>query len=105
MNNPEPKIKWVDIVSFNAEKDAAKVVARCILEAGEIRFEGEDFIIDNIKTGVPSVSDAKLITPQDGEKFLKALSDQYRSAYLFATDVQSGDAVKDFKIPPMKKVE
>lgn len=88
--------KWVDIMRVDAAKRESKVVARCILEGGKVRCEGNESFIKNLENeGVFSLNEKKMVKPADGETFLRALGQEFKSAYLFATDVQEGEEVKE----------
>ena len=100
-----PAIKWVNLIAFNNETEETELVARCILEDGEMRFEGNSNLIVKLKAGFPSVGSREKLTPSDGEKFLEGLRKEYRSAYLLASDVLEGDKIEDFEPAKMEDVE
>lgn len=96
--------KWVDIVEFDAMKKATSLVIRCILENGAIRFEGNPALVKKIEGGIWRADEKKMVRPADGEAFLAALPVEFHSAYLFATEVQEGDEVKEYTLPPEEKL-
>ncbi len=97
-------MKWVHLVEFDAKERTGKAVATCILENDQVHCEGNTEIVAQLKDGVFSPFKNKKLTPEDGEAFLKALSVEFRSVYLFATDVQEGVTVLPYKTPPMHKI-
>lgn len=86
-------MQWVDISQFDGQTRESKVRVRFILENGKIRWEGDKSVAESIaNTGVYSVVAGRTVTPEDGEAFLAGLGDEYRSAYLTASDVNEGSA-------------
>ncbi len=80
-------MKWVEIISYDATKNQSSVVVRCIFENGVIRYEGDASVIAQLEHGIPLFGGT--VMPGDGEKFLEAVRSGYRSAYLFASEIQS----------------
>lgn len=86
-------MQWVDIRQFDGHTRQAKVRVRFILEDGKIRWEGDKNIAETIVgTGVFSVSAGRTVTPSDGEAFLTGLGEEYRSAYISASDINEGSS-------------
>ncbi len=96
-------MKWVDLVEFDAAARKGKVLVRATLEGGTVRLEGDPDLVARLEKGVNSWSEKKRMKPEDGEGFLKALGEEYRNPYLFATDVQEGDKPEPYEAPPMQK--
>jgi len=97
----DKKLKWVDIVAVDGEKMTGSVRARCILEGGKVRIEGDEAWVKKLNEGI-AVGPNQKFTPEDGDGFLEALAREFRSAYLFATDVKEGDKVEEYEMPPLK---
>ena len=85
-SKPEPK-KFVEIVAFNAVDQTSKVLARAVFEDGAMHFEGEPEVIASLKKGFIG-ADGQLITPEEGVVFLEAIGQEYRSPYLYATEIK-----------------
>lgn len=85
--------RWVDIVAFNAEKQERNVLARCTLHGDTVHCDGEDAVVERLRQGITQ-PDGKIVGPKDGESFLRALQNEFRSAYLFATEIQEEKATK-----------
>lgn len=100
-------MKWVDLISLSFEdgKLGATTDARWILEGDRIRAEGNAEIISTVARGLYHHPSGGMVTPKDGERFLEALGLEFRSVYSFATDVQEGETIVAYQLPPMKKVE
>ncbi len=97
-------MKWVDLVEFDAAARKGKVLVRATLEGGTVRLEGDPDLVARLEKGVNSWSEKKRMKPEDGEGFLKALGEEYRNAYLFATDVQEGEKPEPYETPAAKPV-
>lgn len=104
----EPKemnMKWVDLVEFDAAARKGEVLVRVLLEGGHVRFEGNADLVGELeKNGVFSTSAMKMVMPNDGEDFLRALGEQYNNAYLFATGVKEGEKPTPYEPPPVTKL-
>lgn len=106
MKNPdskiEPKLKWVDLITFDATTLKETITAHCILENGVIRFEGNPKSIE----GMPEklLLDGKIVSQADGEEYLRALGHEYRSAYFLASDINEGDVITTPKTLPPQDV-
>lgn len=103
-DNKKYTLKWVDLVTYDAMNRTAELRVRCILENGKIRFEGPDNIIDQISQGI-GVAGEGIITPEHGEKFLKALGLKYRNPYFFASEIKEGPRITEYTLPEWKKIK
>jgi hypothetical protein len=101
----EGPMKWVDIVEFDAVSKKGNALVRATLEGGQVRLEGDDKLTSRLENGVFSPELGKMVKPADGEPFLKALGTEFRSAYLFATDVKEGDSPEPYEAPSMRPVD
>ncbi|KKU12521.1 MAG: hypothetical protein UX17_C0047G0001 [Parcubacteria group bacterium GW2011_GWC2_45_7] len=87
---------FVEIIE-RTPKGGERRVVRCTLgQDGVVRCVGEPRIAEQLNshgvTFLDPVSGAapRTFTCEDGERFLKALSMAYRTAYLYATNIQGG---------------
>ena len=86
-------MKWVHIYKREFGSGQAKIAVTCVLRDGAIEMQGDEQIIARLKTGILVPSAGRELTPNDGERFLTALKNEYRSLKLVATDVQEGEQV------------
>lgn len=99
-------MKYVHIITiaFKGKVPAPTTVATVVLDAGEVRIEGDSSVAKELRErGAPALAQGTVVTVADGEAFLRALPAHYRSAYLFATGVQEGDSVVPYVMPPVQK--
>ncbi len=104
-NEKEANVKWVDLVEFDGAKGRGKVLVRAILDGGRVRFEGDAKLAAQLEKGVSSYTEQKRFMPEDGEQFLKAMGEEYRNGYLYATGVKSGDKAEPFEQPEEHQVQ
>lgn len=100
MSAPKKKIlKWVDLLTFDGQERISRVVARCVLEDGVLRFEGSSEIVKNLKREQIYLYETQtVLTPSDGEDFLDHLSRLFNSPYLFADEIKEAEA-----LPPLSE--
>ncbi len=95
-------MKWVDLVQFDAATESGKALVRATFDGTAVRLEGDAAMTARLeKDGVFSVAEQRTVRPADGEVFLTALGEEYRNAYLFATDVREGDTPVPYEAPGM----
>lgn len=99
----ESIVRWVDVVEVDAAERKVLRSARCVLEGGVVRCEGDPELVAHLERGI-SVTPESILRPADGKEFLYALPRVFCSAYLFATEVREGDAVRAFILPEMREV-
>lgn len=87
----EPAMKWVDLIAFDQQQNKARVCVRCILVNGAVRFDGDAEVVAQLTSGIQTGPEERVL-PSQGEVFLVALTREYRSPYLFASDLNEGDA-------------
>lgn len=97
-------LKWVDIISYDAEKRKGDVAVRCILENGKVRIEGDEKLKTSLEEGI-ALGPGNKVMPADGEAFLEALGREFKGGHLFATEVREGDDVEKYETPPMRDVK
>lgn len=88
-------MKWVDIKRYDDARKAFAPIGRCLLRdgSGTVEIETEvDWLRGMLEEGVKDLSMSKLVFPEDGEAFLKALSVAFRNPGLaVATRIQEGE--------------
>ena len=87
-----PTYQWIDLIKFDLEKQTYISVARCILAEGQLRFEGNQVVIENLESEFDSFK-------EEPEAFLEMLVKRFNSPYLQATEIQSGDELAPFQSP------
>ena len=91
-------LSWVDLETFDLKTNTFSPLVRCVNENGIIRFDGDEAIISNLKTGVVSMMpEEDPILPSDPEGFLQVLTERFTSPNLRATTIQSGDTLPPFQ--------
>ena len=110
----EPAVtQWLDLVRYDAENDRIESVVRVVCERGVVRLEpsGENEearrraeavraeLQEGILTFPPDTKQGRVVRPQDGESFLRAVEGHYRDPHLQATAIQEGAAAKPFETP------
>jgi len=78
-------LRWQD-----GTEEGSKTVGRVVLDKSEIRFEGlSDGLRKHLQSGIRWRRDVERVFPEDGIKFLEAITLQFgRGSYFCATDVE-----------------
>lgn len=98
------RMKWVYLIEFDAIKREGRVAATCVLgDDHVVRCAGDEPLVAMLTAGIRGPEN-KPLTPADGLAFLEALPKEFRSAYLFATDVEEGAELLLYRTPTAKKV-
>ena len=98
-------MKYVHIIEMRLEgKSLSPVtVATAVLDGATVRIDGDSPVAKRLRErGVLSAAQGKHLTVDDGEAFLAALAEQFRSAYLLATGVLEGSTIEPYQLPPMQ---
>jgi hypothetical protein len=77
----------VEIINVFDPDKPPRVLARCRLVGGEVKFEGDEDFIKNLLQEDFSLN-GKLVSPKDGREFLEAIKVKYRNPYLLGRDVK-----------------
>lgn len=84
-------MQWVDVSSFDPVSETTSVRVRFLLDGDVVRWEGDDALGSRLAAdGVSSTSLGRQTHPADGEAFLLALGEEFRSGYFFAGEIQEG---------------
>lgn len=89
----DPKVETKDslevleIVQFLDPNEAPKVLARCELVRGTVQIEGDENLMRELREE-EFYWDGKKVTPEDGEKFLRAVKASYHNPYLLARKIK-----------------
>lgn len=90
-------MKYVNF--YNLGKDGSQIItARCSFVDDRVVCEGDTDLVNSLeKDGIICRSERTRIFPKDGLVFLEQLANNYKSAYLSATDVieMSEDSISE----------
>lgn len=86
----QTQTSWVDLIEWDPMTGSGFVVVRAYLENGIVVLDGDKAVVASLLEGIVSVR------PNDGMKFLEAMTNTFRNPYLLATSVQTGVMPKEF---------
>lgn len=88
--NQEQPSGRILLKAINPDTKQAETVATCELKDGKAVISGNPNFIKQLERGLISQPDQKLVMPDEGEAFLRALKRQFRGAYLFSEEEKPG---------------
>lgn len=83
----EEGIEVLEIIQVEDPNKPPKVLVRCELVDGKVRLEGDEDLIKELRKE-KFYWDGKEVTPEDGEKFLRAVKASYRNPYFLARRIK-----------------